>query len=99
MAGRTRGEADADMRAAVEQLLSDCLATLCLPKWPAAALILIRFISTATGLRGLGSNDSFLRHMAIDLLSSLAARLSATFAAAESAAGKMKVLLQREWCL
>lgn len=70
-------EADAQVKLWVERIIADLLAVLNCPEWPAASLLLTRGLRILNGNGGLGSSNQGVRQMAVDLLGSIVAALSA----------------------
>lgn len=49
----TKSDTEQDFKLLLEQLLADLLVVACEPEWPAAAVLLLRFLTTLSGSKGL----------------------------------------------
>ena len=48
-----KSDTEQDFKLLLEQLLQDLLEVACLPEWPAATVLLLRFITVLSGPKGL----------------------------------------------
>jgi hypothetical protein len=48
-----KSDTDQDFKLILDQMLQDLLEVACLPEWPAATVLLLRFITTLNGPKGL----------------------------------------------
>ena len=48
-----KSDTDQDFKLLLEQLLADLLEAACLPEWPAASVLLLRFLTALNGPKGL----------------------------------------------
>ncbi|KAK9829724.1 hypothetical protein WJX72_007528 [[Myrmecia] bisecta] len=71
----TKTDTELDFKQLVEQIVADALAVVCLADWPAAALLLVRFVSLLGGSKGVNSSDTGVRQISMDLLGSVAGTL------------------------
>eukprot|EP00775_Hariotina_reticulata_P010526 gene10526-10686_t len=83
-----------DFKAVTDALLTDLLALQMLPEWPAATLLLRRFVKMLYSDKGLHHPDAAVKLAAVDFTGQLASRLCAEATMAEQEAYQVQAVLE-----
>ena len=72
-----KSEGDPDIKIVMEMVLQDLIAVQHSPEWPAASVLLLRFMAAINAPRGMQHSDAAVRQASVDLLGGVTAQMHA----------------------